>query len=352
MKISFKKLYKKDLIIYDFLSYKFAKKIFNCDYEIYYNRFEYINFYIFLKTIFKFDYSAKKITYNNFKDFYKKLFFQTVNPKIVYTAIDNNPGFYKLKNIFPKAIYISDQNGMRNEDFFNYAKKFKKLNRYKLKCDISFLFGKDYLDKIKNVIESKKIIGGNTLNNSYPIKFFKKKKKTILYILGGLNLNHFNDDLLVIKNLRKFCIKNNFKLILLSRPKLNIKKKLIKNFDKVDFEIIETKDKIESYEQIHKYSIVVFHHSTLGFEALSRGIKCVFFGANYFKQLKKLGKRGPFWSPNTYKDMEKKILKVYRYNKTQWKKIYMFYSNKILIFDLNNKIKYKIINSIIKSKKL
>ena len=76
---------------------------------------ENINVYVVLKVLLK----------KGFKNFYRnyKSFFNLVEPKIVYTSIDNDQGFYKLKeNCYTKATYISDQNGMRDNEFYLAAK--------------------------------------------------------------------------------------------------------------------------------------------------------------------------------------------------------------------------------------
>ena len=41
----------------------------------------------------------------------KKIYIELVDPKIVYTSVDN-PAFYKLKDIVKGPIYITDQIGM------------------------------------------------------------------------------------------------------------------------------------------------------------------------------------------------------------------------------------------------
>ena len=99
---------------------------------------------------------------------------------------------------------------------------------------------------------------------------------------------------------------------------------------------------------VQKFQIITFHHSTLGFEALSRNIKCASFGNNYYKDLRQNGPNGSFWSINKYKNVEKLLLSLIKMPERKWKKIAKNYSNKILAFDLNNKKKYKIINSILK----
>ena len=79
----------------------FSKK----SYQIFDCRYESINIYVLCLTLLRFG-------VNNLKDNYKKMFIMLVSPKIVYTAIDNNPAFFKLKNIYDKPIYISDQNAL------------------------------------------------------------------------------------------------------------------------------------------------------------------------------------------------------------------------------------------------
>ena len=88
-------------------------------------------------------------------DNYKKIYIELVSPKIVYTAIDNNPAFFKLKAISSKPIYISDQNGISKDthaasqntiikkDFYWGCKEYNKTTKNKLKSDIIFLFGKN-----------------------------------------------------------------------------------------------------------------------------------------------------------------------------------------------------------------
>ena len=109
----FKKPNKKKILIYDSVSFLngFAKTLFsekNC--EILDNRHKIINIYVFFVTLLT---SGIK----NFKNNYKKIFLKFVSPKIVYTSIDNNPSFFKLKDIYDKPIYISDQNGVSKDAY-------------------------------------------------------------------------------------------------------------------------------------------------------------------------------------------------------------------------------------------
>lgn len=177
MKISFKKITNHKVLVYDLLSLKYAKKLFHCKLEIYHTRYEEINFFILIKSILWLIKKNYKFSFENLKATYKEIFFNIVKPKIVYTAIDNNPGFFKLKSFYPSAVYVADQNGMRDNKFYNIALSHFSKTKKKLTCDYMYVFGKNNVDKLKKVVKTKFIIGGNTLNNSQTISTKKNIKK-------------------------------------------------------------------------------------------------------------------------------------------------------------------------------
>ena len=78
-------------------------------------RYESINLYILLSSMIKYG-------FKNLRQNYKYEYFKTVKLKIIYTSIDNNLGFFKLKYLYPKALYVADQNGIRDSKFFNECK--------------------------------------------------------------------------------------------------------------------------------------------------------------------------------------------------------------------------------------
>ena len=183
----FKKPNKKKILIYDSVSFLngFAKTLFsekNC--EILDNRHKIINIYVFFVTLLT---SGIK----NFKNNYKKIFLKFVSPKIVYTSIDNNPSFFKLKDIYDKPIYISDQNGVSKDayassknaiikkDFYWRCKEYNKTTKNKLKSDIIFLFGKNDEKRISPIIKGKIYTLGHTKNNHYAIFSTMAFKTTI-----------------------------------------------------------------------------------------------------------------------------------------------------------------------------
>ena len=64
----------------------------------------------------------------------------------------------------------------------------------------------------------------------------------------------------------------------------------------------------EIYKTINKQQMVVESHSTIGFQALAKGIKCAFFYTCFPEKGShlKFSKKGPFWTnSNTYDDFTK-----------------------------------------------
>ena len=98
--------------------------------------------------------------------------------------------------------------------------------------------------------------------------------------------------------------------------------------------------------------MIVFSWSTLGFEALAKGIKCVSFhkffpskGANI-----KYAKTGFFWSSlKNYYQFKKMLIRVISVSDSKWKKIANKYSSEILDYDPDNKNVKKILKKIIHS---
>ena len=105
--------------------------------------------------------------------------------------------------------------------------------------------------------------------------------------------------------------------------------------------------------------MVVFHSSTLGFEALAKGIKCASFNKvfpipdeiNAFDEKKKIHinfnkypRKGPFWTDSeSYSDYVEVLDKVIGFSNNEWKKIVKKYSYEIVSFDYrNNKLKKNI----------
>ena len=93
--------------------------------------------------------------------------------------------------------------------------------------------------------------------------------------------------------------------------------------------------------------MIVFSHSTLGFQALSKGIKCCAFYRCFPEKgaSGKFPKRGPFWTnSNTYNSFEKLLNRVIGFSNNRWKRIAKKYADEILSYNPSNTKKKKIID--------
>ena len=338
----FKKPGRKKILVYDRVSESFSKIIFpKNDYEILDVRYESINMYVLLLTLLK-------LNHINFKDNYKKIYLNLVAPKIVYTSIDNNMAFFKLKNLYGKAVYISDQNGMRKNDFYKECAKYNLNTKDKLGADHIFLFGQNDKKRISMILNGKIHVLGNTKNNNYPIIERSRKKmiSSIMFICSAVDDDAFEKDKKIFKNLNTFCIKKNIKLYFCSRYGFHKKDFHKKNYAKGNWIYLPRINVSSTYKYLNKQQMVVFSHSSLGYEGLSKGLKCAVFHESF--PIKgnpiKYPKSGVFWSNSkNYYDLEKVLNRVINFPNKRWKKIALRYSNEILNYDPMNIKKKKII---------
>ena len=332
-----------DILIYDDETNKsgYPKIIFKSRKKTsFHNKFEKINLFILLKSlIFK--------KFNNIKKSYIFYYFNYVNPKIIYTSAAYNPAFFLLKHIYPNAKYIADQDTTRDNIFYNYCLSQIKNNKKKFICDYYFVFGDYEYKRLKKIIKGKIIIDGNTKNNFIKIKK-QKKQKIITYISSKISLRP-DLEKKIFNKLIIFCKKFNYKLFFLDRPNQNNKNYLIGIFGGRNWKYVQYKNNYSKYKFLSKSELIAFAHSTLGYQFLSRGHRCISFNHNYynysnFYHVKQTGK---FWcSPNKYKNVESKILEILNYSNSEWKSAVKLIVKKILFYNNNNK-KKKIINTIL-----
>ena len=181
----FTKPKKNKVLIYDSQSEQYSKYLFKKrDCEVLDVRYESFNIYVFLLAL-------KSLKFSKVTENYKKIYIELVDPKIVYTAIDNNPAFYKLKEIIKGPTFITDQNGMskvedsyKQELFFGNLKNYKKITNKMPKVDHMFLFGENDKKKMSKLINGKIHLLGNTKNNHFVIRNRKvyKKINSIMFI--------------------------------------------------------------------------------------------------------------------------------------------------------------------------
>ena len=318
-------------------------------------RYESINLYVLILSILRFNF--KKI-----KENYKKIYLETVSPKVVYTAIDNNPAFFKLKNIYSKAKYISDQNGIAKvigqkwpNDFYNFCKNYnkRKINN-KLKSDLLFTFNDQDKRYMSKIISSNIYALGNSKINNIIIR--KKKIKKIIFINSGLFKQTIFKEIKIFSIIKKYAENYNLKLYLLSRKNYNYEKFYRSTFGSGKWFYIARTNSSSSYDFLKKNSdsLVVFSHSTLGLEALSVGFKCVIFLHSLAKKnmMWRSSSSGFFWTNKIiYQEAEILLNRVIKCNKKKWIKYKKTVSENYMIYDKFNRTKIKLINKLLNLKK-
>ncbi|EKT85646.1 LA_1612 family putative O-antigen biosynthesis protein, partial [Leptospira santarosai] len=93
---------------------------------------------------------------------YINTFIHYVSPRLILTFIDNNPKFYKLKELHPNAITMFVQNGFRGEigDVFGYLNRKENYN-----VDYMLTFGSDIGEKYSQYVKGKFVPIGSFKNN-------------------------------------------------------------------------------------------------------------------------------------------------------------------------------------------
>jgi len=331
------------ILVYDNESVKnFDSYLKNKKYEVFHVRFEQINIFVIFYTILS-------NGFRNLKQNYKINFFKFVSPKVVITLIDENPGFFKLKNIYKCAKYVSIQSCFKDNIFYDFIENYlKKQKNYKFGSDISFVLGENDKKKYKKYLDSKIVTLGSIRNNNYPIKKnYTSKIKEILFIGGKFASSR---DYKIFKILKKYCKENKIKLNLLSKYPISYHKKILKFYGEGDWKYLPRENAKETYRIVNKAQFVVFDESTLGYEALSKNIKGVCFPEVfpyrfYSKNYKK--KEGFFWSTKIdEKKFNHKINKVISLKQSEWKSVITKNVNKILFYNPNNKIFEKTLKKI------
>ena len=361
MKIIFKKPPRRKILIFDRNGLDIFKFFFHVStFEVLDRRKESINIYVVIITII--NHGLK-----NFKTNYFKEYLQTVQPKVILTFIDNNFRFFLLKKIFPTAKYICFQNGMRDSKYFSDLKKFKQINN-QLIVDYYFCFSNLMKQKLCNFIDAKFYCIGSILNNH----FYKKKNisssSNVISFVSQYKNSFRLSEKIVLKFLSGYCQRNNLQLNIVGK----INKLKVDNFhNDIGFKgnwKFFTKDKVrDSYDLINRSGLVVYIDSTLGYEALAKGIKVISlpFGSLSFKKnntLKNIKEQkwgfpyitknsGYFWSNYYLNNRKLDFLfnKILNCSRNKWNRIYRPYKKTIMNYDKNNSQFKRILHDLLKN---
>jgi len=347
----FKRPKNKKILIYDYqafvkgthkILFKNQKKI-----DFFHTRFEQINFYVLIVAVINYGFKNLSISY-------KKTYLEFVKPKIVFTSLDHDPMFFALKIIYPNAKYISDQHGFskvpgknwKSSFFFRCKNIARKLGKKKLEADACFVFNNFEKIWMSKIIDSKFYPYGSTVNNNSLNKNNFNNNK-ILFI------STFKDERLKLEKklfnrIYNFSKKNKMQLGLLSRHDESFEKYYRKFYNKTNWKYIPRN---KSQKVINEYSIILSTESTLGFEALSKKKKCVFFLTSYAKKIFnwRFKNEGFFWTCNfTILNIEKVIKRVLAIKTQNWSQKSIFLRNEMLRYDKFNKKKKKVVANMLK----
>jgi surface carbohydrate biosynthesis protein len=360
-KFEFHKPKKKYYLVYDktgtFILNKYLKK----SKVILHTRNESFNLYVILINFLQGKFRKKE---------YLETFIKLVNPKIIITAIDNNPNFYLLKiRKDQKKILIqtATKSPVYDSSIFKIDNgKTKVVKKRSYNVDKIFVFN-EYIGKYFKKLNAKKVISIGSFRSNH---FHRKKRKKIdfLFISSWNNANpstiitsnftfaeyqKFHD--ITFKNLSKFIEKNNYKIHILSKHQSKGEYDYYDHFFKnINWKFIKNNRK-NPYHIVDQSKVIINFHSTLGYESFSRGNKTVFinpFGSKECMKTTKFGwplkleKNGPFWSSsNSYNDLEKLLNKVIFMKKKKFNLLYFKYVNKLMPYNKNNsKFIYEILN--------
>lgn len=356
---------KNNVVIYDAHSVPFAKIIFK-KFGLLHTRFEEINITILIICIFK----------NNFKNLsfnYRETYLRFVDPKIIFTSIDTNFGFYLLGQKLRNYTFISVQNGLRLKNYYDELNIIKSKLGKKIKTDYIFVLGENDKKRLNKFFDARLIVTGNIFNNDIQVKN-KKKKKIIVYIqqaslpvkqdpknVAEIQQKYILDqEIHLIKMIYNYCDKNKFKFIIfIKRPWTKNIIENLTNLRGLNFECFSN-NKRKGYNILDNSYIVITPFSSLGYESLARGNRTIFFPPKIALDLNKE------WFPAvSFKHNKEKLRKFFLFGKLSenefnnyltsvnslsfksWNKISLSISKKVMYYSAKNKKINKVVKQLL-----
>jgi len=288
-------------------------------------RGEKINFYILLISIFYF--ATTKAT----------LFQSYVLAHIKFYDAEVLISCQEVKNFFEIKLFNQKVQTIFVQLDTKSYKNLSALNSIKSKIDYVFCTGQYWINHYKKVTNNHPLIFTKTLKKNYHLFCDDRKiKKDIIYIstyrpnlskelLSKHNKYHYNIDSYLLKIIKKFIFGKNIDLIVLPvyKPDSTLKNiDTLMQMEKKYYSQILPDNKIKFvYKNLNKFyfskknSLFVNIDSTLGYELILKGLKCVFFpirdGINGVKipVFSNFSKSGIFWSKKKNKSTIKNIIK-------------------------------------------
>ena len=375
IKLEFKIIKKKDILIYDDYTADYAKPFFKESLtELLDIRYSRINLHILFKSLIN-QIGQKKLTLSQV---YILNYIKQTGPICVITFQDQHNFFWGLKEYFPKIKFIIVQSSVMAPWYISsiYHLKKNKVNNKKYKIDFFFVYGESYKRIFSKYFDSEFIIIGSFRNNIVSnvtkkfselifisqFKYLNNKHKLLLQNRKFISANDYfyKADQLVMKFLGQYCKKRKIKLKILLRTtdenKINLAKE--KNFffetlkfNNSQFKFLNKPKRISTYHLIKKFSYFVTIDSTLGYEVLSREKRVAFLFIR--RKIAKIlsYENYKFGWPNIYpdnkyfwtnsfnsKNMENALNYIYQCKELEWKKIVNKFVSPIIIYNYKNEI--------------
>lgn len=256
---------------------------------------------------------------------YAAAYIRTVKPTVVLTMIDTTPLFYRLKERWPSATYVSVQNGWRAHEF---VRDLHADGDGPLVADHVLCFGDAAAGLYREHIDAEPVVIGSLRNNAAPqgataegrgsvalISTLRDKVDLASWMAGydGEPLvpyrEVFDRRLTLASWVAEFCSTAGLHLRVVgkdldsSRERGFYRDLLGPEGDGWSF--AARRGPHSSYEEVARARIVVSTSSTLGYEALARGIRTAFFMldaelpgrfGDRFGWPLPLGDDGPLWA--------------------------------------------------------
>lgn len=367
-----------DILIYDkegsidFFDYfrKYSFSIFEC-------RGESINFFILLYALFKY---GRKVNMET----YASCYIAAVNPLVVVTFIDNNKTFYNLKRYHPNVKFISVQNGFRDRCLFDTLMQGNS-GECDLYADAIFCFGPAIARYYANAISANIIPHGSFKNNkmarisdnlpdSHELVFLSQYRSPVFHNgiptmpVGGRNIlwsDFYSSELLILPRLLDFC-KNSNTILKICGTSFNENNVELEFFTDLlgdgGWEYWQKSKNMDNYKKIDQASVIVFIDSTLGYEALGRGLKCIAFplrgevlqvNDRRFGWPADLPESGPFWtSRGDESEVERLMSYITKVSDDEWKLVSTPVVEQLMQFDQGNSQFIELIDNLIVNREM
>ena len=255
---------------------------------------ERLNLYILLRTLFSKDRSLTN---------YLLFFIRYVQPKVVFTFVDNYVPFYGLKHLVPEPKYIAVQNGIRNnfsmEPHQGFLESIGDQPAASAQIDFVCVFDQSYSNLYRSLVATKCLVTGNIKNNLTEIPSDVTTMYDIAYISqyppspleGNSSRIYFNDVSFPIKNLytaeslavnflSKYCEGHNLSFVVCGKRDKNFsaEREFFENamqYQSGDF--VPRATERSTLDLAVSARIVITVDSTVGYELFSRGKRVAFF---------------------------------------------------------------------------